>query len=176
MANVFFISDLHIGHEHASRERGFDSVEEMHVALEDNWNKVVRREDDVVWVLGDVVWDEQYLPVLGRLNGRKKVVLGNHDKNVDFDKLNYYCDEVHGVIKKYHNLVMSHVPIHPSCLEYNWEYNIHGHIHFPAKTPIDDNRYINVNVDVIGMAPVDLNFIRERVKRVKVLEMLKKVT
>lgn len=84
MAQVFFTADLHFGHDRIRDLAGrpFTSVEEMDEALIENWNTVVRRPEDIVWVLGDYALGDRTrgLGYLSRLNGRKMLVSGNHDK------------------------------------------------------------------------------------------------
>jgi calcineurin-like phosphoesterase family protein len=81
---VYFTADLHFGHARIVElaDRPFASVQEMDEALIANWNAVVRRPDDLVWVLGDYALGDrrQGLGHLQRLNGRKMLVAGNHDK------------------------------------------------------------------------------------------------
>ena len=53
--NIFFISDLHLGHTNVLRydNRPFANVNEMHDALVERWNSVVG-DDDIVYFLGDL--------------------------------------------------------------------------------------------------------------------------
>lgn len=82
---VFFTSDLHFGHAKVITfcNRPFSSVQDMEECLVLSWNKAVR-ENDTVYVLGDVFFSNavEARRVLGRLNGRKILVRGNHDKQV----------------------------------------------------------------------------------------------
>lgn len=56
----------------------------MDAKLVENWNKVVK-PNDLVLHLGDVFWMKNRAAELTKqLNGRKQVVLGNHDPNADF--------------------------------------------------------------------------------------------
>ena len=50
--NIFFISDLHLGHANVLRydNRPFANVDEMHNTLVERWNSVVG-DDDVVYFL-----------------------------------------------------------------------------------------------------------------------------
>lgn len=79
----FYISDSHFGHEaiigHCSRP--FPSTSAMDDAMIDAWNSVVCNQD-LVYHLGDFsVPDIQYADyIFSRLNGRKILVLGNHDE------------------------------------------------------------------------------------------------
>src|SRR6185312_6859120 len=81
----WFTSDHHFGHakilELLPDSRPFRDVEEMNGALVDAWNSVVR-PGDTVWHLGDVSLGNrrETLALIGpQLNGRKRLVPGNHD-------------------------------------------------------------------------------------------------
>jgi len=158
MADIFFIGDLHLGHKNIMNfgQRNFDTMEAHNQALMDNWNGVVTKQHDLVWVLGDVAMQIEDLELLRAFNGRKILVHGNHDK---FDTQVYlkYFEKVVAFEKRYHGLVMTHIPIHPNELQYrNWEFNIHGHIHDKKKFPYDP-RYINVCADLINLTPICLD-------------------
>jgi len=45
MSKVFFISDLHLGHENMAKKRGFLSADEMNEKIIHNWNSVVHKRD-----------------------------------------------------------------------------------------------------------------------------------
>jgi|ERR1700722_3415176 len=86
---IHFISDTHFGHANIIKysKRPFSSVEEMNRKLIENWNARVA-PDDIVWHLGDFAFmkPDQFMRLLERLNGRKHVVLGNHDKVIVHNK------------------------------------------------------------------------------------------
>ena len=169
MANVFFTSDLHFGHDNLREFRNkvhnksFSEVSDVDQWLLSNWNSRVNHRD-LVWVLGDVAWSTNDLEWLALCNGRKKLVLGNHDMERTGmsvgDYLKYF-DSIHGVIKKY-DVVMTHVPVHPQELVFRWTHNVHGHIHHEDRC-IQDPRYINVNTDVRSGLPVSLDELREEI-------------
>lgn len=81
--NTWFTSDMHFGHANIIRysHRPFRDLDHMHAALIDRWNEVVQPED-TVWVLGDVAMGiiDESLAFVGRLNGRKLLLAGNHDR------------------------------------------------------------------------------------------------
>lgn len=85
MQKLWFTSDSHWGHSRIIQysNRPFDSVEQMDQALIDNWNAVVG-QNDIVWHLGDFAFCryDKIKWILGKLNGRKNLVLGNHDKEI----------------------------------------------------------------------------------------------
>lgn len=79
--SVWFTSDPHFGHRLVAEHRGFGDDTYAHdMKLMENWSKVVR-QDDVVWVLGDLAVSNPTLAleILSRLPGRKHLVTGNHD-------------------------------------------------------------------------------------------------
>jgi calcineurin-like phosphoesterase family protein len=86
---VFFTGCTHFDHARIIQlaARPFASVDEMNEALVDNWNAVVG-PNDFVYHLGDVGFDDKRLGHwLGRLNGLKYIVLGNHDDARAIQKL-----------------------------------------------------------------------------------------
>jgi calcineurin-like phosphoesterase family protein len=102
----------------------------MDEALVKNWNEVVRPADRVN-LLGDVVINRRCLVTLGRLNGRIRLVKGNHDIFKLADYLPYVDDIAAYHVAKGENggkVIMSHIPIHPESLG-RFGVNIHGHLH-----------------------------------------------
>ena len=87
MPNTFFTSDSHFGHASVlkptmDRPRPFATIEEHDEALVAAWNAVVR-PTDIVWHLGDFAYrcDLAYAAsIRGRLNGRIRLIRGNHDE------------------------------------------------------------------------------------------------
>jgi len=164
MAEVYFISDLHLGHKNIMKfgQRDFDTIEAHDETIVELWNSVVKKRD-LVWVLGDVAMEVESLKSLDKMKGRKRLIMGNHDT---FDMQVYlkYFEDVRSFEKRYHGLVMTHIPIHPQEMMYrNWVTNVHGHIHDPNKD-IKDPRYFNVNVDVIGMTPIPLHQLKTKIQ------------
>lgn len=153
------ISDTHFGHENIldfeGEARPFSSLGEHDRALIDNWNSVVGPEDRV-YHLGDAFFKIKNFNKLKELNGKKILIMGNHDVyNVDykevFEKV-YGCLTIH---KKIGKIILSHIPVHPSQLDERFVFNIHGHVHSQT---IPDERYINVSVEnLVGLKPADLN-------------------
>lgn len=93
MAATHFTSDTHFRRRLMARERGYalgsdstDDVTEEQIAAHDEaivaaWNRHVRPED-TVWHLGDLslVAPRRLAGIVPRLNGRIRLVLGNHDR------------------------------------------------------------------------------------------------
>jgi len=128
MSKVRFIADLHLGHTNMALKRGFATVEEHDEYIISQWNKKVNKRD-VTWILGDVTMESsKSYPLLNRLNGMKKVVLGNHDMMKDVPALLQYVQGVSGMVS-YKGIWLSHCPVHERELEFRVPRNIHGHIH-----------------------------------------------
>lgn len=167
MSNIFLISDTHFGHanslkflnEDGSRVRPhWEDVDVMNEDMINRWNNVVG-PNDKVYHLGDVVINRRYLSLVERLNGRKELVLGNHDIFDTSDFLKYF-KRVHGSVKL-DNLVLTHIPVHPEMLP-RWSLgNVHGHVHCISLT---DPRYRNVSVEVINYTPVPFDDILKEMR------------
>jgi calcineurin-like phosphoesterase family protein len=137
------------------------------------WNKVVR-PCDKVYHLGDVVIKRHSLAILSRLNGKKRLVRGNHDIFKTADFLEHF-EEIYGIrVFSKEGFVATHVPIHPSSLE-RWKLNVHGHLHSNVVenthmlidgtiTNIPDDKYMCVSVEQVGYTPVHMDVILERIK------------
>lgn len=161
MPEVFFTSDQHFGHKNILRfepyHRPFDTVEEMNETLIENYNNVVGR-NDIVWHLGDFCFGKDNLAIAGRLNGHKKLVMGNHDTYQSSEYLKYFV-KLYGCTFV-HQFMLTHVPVR---LTPNTMYgNIHGHLH--SKKIEDDPRYICVSVEQTNLTPIHYDEIFERVK------------
>lgn len=130
---VYFTSDMHFGHKNVLMHDGrpFDSVEEMDAELIARWNSVVR-EEDTVYVLGDISWHKgnKTAEIFKQLNGHKHLIKGNHDrmhKDLDeyFESVNPYAE-----IRYYGNtFILSHYPIHFYNKHHYGAVMLYGHVH-----------------------------------------------
>jgi calcineurin-like phosphoesterase family protein len=148
MGNVRFIGCTHFGHTNMAIKRGFASSEEMDEHIVRMWNSVVNKKD-TTFLLGDITMEKANYEILNRLNGYKKVVLGNHDKPQHIKKLLDYVNSVAGMIN-YKDCVLTHCPIHPTELDYRFAHNIHSHVH---ENTLPDERYINVACEAVDYTP-----------------------
>lgn len=77
------MSDTHFGHANIIRysSRPFADVEEMNEKMIAEWNHLVKPQDDV-YHLGDFAFmrPAPFTSLVWRLQGKKHVILGNHDK------------------------------------------------------------------------------------------------
>ena len=160
--NVFFTSDLHIGHRNIIKlcDRPYDSIEEMDEALVENWNSVVGKNDRVFHV-GDFAYRcsvQHAQEILVRLNGQKFAILGNHDQ------LAYQLDDWQWVrqheIRKINKqkIHFYHWPLLEWQGSYGGGWMIHGHQHNKDleayKANRHSNRIMDVGVDMHGYAPI----------------------
>jgi calcineurin-like phosphoesterase family protein len=178
MINVWFISDTHFGHknilEYEKEARPFSCIEEMHEVMIERWNNVVATKD-TVYHLGDFAFGRHNIKIASRLNGCKKLVMGNHDTYPTAEYLEYF-DKLYGVVF-YERCVLSHMPVHPNGLGARWMMNIHGHLHskrvrYPILSPDDngnliyheDNNYFNVSCEQNNLTPIHRDVVMERLK------------
>lgn len=147
MSQVYFISDLHMGHKNVikfhdayrAKVMGVSTIEEHDEMIFDLWNEQVRKRDKV-YVLGDIGNDFKQL---AKLPGTKLLHLGNHDKFSAKTYLEVFDDIIGCVRHKKHWL--NHFP--PVEQELWGKDVIHGHTH---STGVEDPRYINVCVEMTG--------------------------
>lgn len=153
---VRFCSDPHFGHLNMAKKRGFPDIYCHDENIIAQWNLIVNK-GDTTWILGDITMEKRDYEILRRLNGFKRVVLGNHDIGNHSRTLLEYVNSVHGMVKirskKHGNIFLTHCPIHPVELNYRVKYNIHGHVH---ENTLDDKRYINVCMENINYKPKTL--------------------
>ena len=176
---LFFTSDTHFGHANIIRlsNRPFGAVEDMNERIVENWNRVVGA-DDVVYHLGDAVMGkfEDNVSYLGRLNGKKFLVPGNHDRVFSQEKparrerFRAFYEEngfevveemTYGVIGG-HRFILCHFPFEGDSHDGDRFENlrparglgmpvVHGHVH--EKWRINGDQF-NVGVDVNDFTPV----------------------
>lgn len=166
---TFFISDTHFSHKNILKYepfyRNFDTIEEHDQELIRRWNSVVGN-DDLVFHLGDVIFGKESMWKLAHLNGRKKLILGNHDHYETKSYLQYF-EKIYGCLKYDAFLILSHIPVHPNQLSERFRYNIHGHLHSKVvKDSIGkiDERYINVSCEQINLTPIEFTELKKRMK------------
>lgn len=150
---IFFISDTHFGHKNILNFemsfRPFSCIEEHNEKLIENWNKKVKK-NDLVWHLGDFCFGSKNIEIAERLNGRKKLVLGNHDTYPSFKYLKYF-EKLYGCVS-IERYLLTHVPVGIEQLD-RFNRNIHGHTHHVS---LKDKRYVNVSVESINLEPIAL--------------------
>lgn len=175
MGNVFLASDLHLGHKgmcvftnyDGSKLRPWDDTDEMDEALIDNWNKVVKPHDKV-YNLGDVVINRKKLEKYKRLNGKHRLIRGNHDIFRTSEYLEVGFEEIYGV-RVLDDMILSHIPLHEGSITARYNCNVHGHLHGNrvkiSNTTDNHPRYFCVSMEHINFTPIALEDLRVILKK-----------
>lgn len=160
MADIWVISDTHFNHKNIIEfcNRPYKYAKEMDWDMVDKWNSVVKPQDHV-YHLGDVYMKAApgYMNnLLDNLNGKKRLLLGNHDDGKDkvlcshFEKIMLWRDW------RDFGILMSHIPLHPNNIIKD-RINVHGHIH-QNKSP--EGPYRCVCVEQINYTPINIEELR----------------
>ena len=169
---IFFTADLHFYHDNIikHRNRPFRNADVMNEALIKKWNEKVKPSDEV-YILGDFTLKGAQLAkrMLYRLNGKKYLVKGNHDKFVEKEE---FDNSLFVWVKDYYELtynntvfVMFHYPIAEWNGFFKGYIHLHGHQHNYENYNFDNlkagiKRY-DVGVDANYMVPVSIDEIIE---------------
>lgn len=157
--DIWFISDTHFGHANIltfKNEEGhvrpeFSTVEEMDEAMLQGIAETVK-PGDRLYHLGDVYFGT-FPEGLPKIQAKKRLVLGNHDKPNDSRWKGCFSEVTSLRRLPQHNLILSHYPLHKTAIPSGFV-NVHGHIHDrPAPSP----RHVNVSVEVTGYRPVHID-------------------
>ena len=163
---TWITSDLHFGHkrikEFCPETRGrFRDVDHMREVMISEWNESVAQED-VVYMLGDVA----FLPavdavaIMQRLNGRKILIEGNHDRKLLNDPPFRRCFEsVHSYLRLTHNgqlVIMFHYPILEWDQMHRGAVHFYGHVH-GKPTGLEQYRARDAAFDATGRVVSDLD-------------------
>ena len=172
--DIWVVSDTHFDHANilnftdavGKPTRNFADVEAMNEHMIERWNSVVK-PGDKVYHLGDVLfgtrkeeWMNKNFP---RLNGQKRLIVGNHD-NIKFHAAGGWWGKIDlwRMFPEF-GLLLTHVPVHNSTLgeSHRWGegkmINVHGHIH-QNPSPTSDHRC--VSVEQINYTPINLEELR----------------
>ena len=136
MGQIFYTSDLHLGHGNVIRFDGrpFSDIKEMEETIIKNWNDTVTR-DDTVYILGDFCWDKEneWIRLLKSLNGNKVLIRGNHDlKQMSTGLRNCFQDvkDYKEIVDNGRRVIMCHYPIPFYKCDYSDStYMLYGHLH-----------------------------------------------
>ena len=154
---VYFSSDLHIGHEAVIKfGRKFENLHKMNLHILNEIDKIVK-EDDLLVLLGDTMMGEKdYKLFLDNLICHNIIMLfGNHCNRSKLiqtynksDKLIYIGDYLELSIEK-QIICCSHFPM------FNWNYqddgsfHLHGHLHADENPIIEEiHKYKSMDVGI----------------------------
>lgn len=168
----YLIADLHlfdtgiINYE----DRPFKNIEDYHTKLINNWNKTVK-PDDTVYILGDVgpvgmCGVDELSNIITKLNGHRRLVLGNHDKEYGFSTLDWdyigfeYVYDMPVVYDGF--IILSHEPLYVN--ERAPFVNIYGHVHGNPNYKFVSKCGACVCVERIGYKPISIDKIKALIR------------
>jgi len=161
---VYFIADTHFDDENIIRyeNRPFASSDEMNNALIEKWNRTISDSDEV-YVLGDFGAEKNEEKILGKLNGKKYLVKGNHDAadNEYYRKCGF--EEVYDLPVLFRNFwILSHDAVYVNT---NMPYvNLFGHVHNNPIIKDYSSYHFCVSVERIDYTPISIDDIYMRIK------------
>jgi calcineurin-like phosphoesterase family protein len=183
VVDKWVIADTHFGHHNIIKFTGpdgkvvrphpegrpFVDIEEHDNLIVQNWNAAVKPQDKV-YLVGDI---GKPLSILKRLNGHKRLILGNHDDIHDMRDLAENFEQV--LASKIfrndfaHPIIMCHFPLHANeTISDGRRICVHGHIHEKIITRqggFVDPWYVNVCAEHTGMALLSWDDLGKRVKQ-----------
>lgn len=162
---IWFTSDTHFHHKNVIEycNRPFGDVREMNETMIKNWNQCVQPSDLVIH-LGDFAMGPRELvaPILARLNGRKYLIRGNHDRGHNFMKEAGFERTFNSWLQKFGDprekgemlhIFMQHHPNEARSVNLYGDFHLCGHVHNEwARKGL----MFNVGVDVRNFTPVSL--------------------
>lgn len=157
MNQRFVTADTHFGHGNILNyeNRPFSSILDMDEGMIERWNSVVHTDGDKVFVLGDFSFHpkERTKNIMRRLNGRKTLIMGNHDRG---RTVKWWRDvgfaEVYRYPIIYGNLIFSHEP-----MERVGKYlYLYGHVHGNPRYATFHKNSICVSTERWNYTPVEL--------------------
>jgi len=172
--SIFFLGVWHLGHEACISycNRPFKNTVKMDSTLIRNHNSIVSKED-TTYFLGDMsmrgsLYKDYLESNFRKINGRKILILGNHDRLNSLDYVNMGFESVHTSLEVRTSMLISYFLIHDPatfCATPDTPM-ICGHVHSLFKYYTVENtkkyhrRIVNVGVDVHNFYPVSLKEIK----------------
>lgn len=166
-SKIYIIADTHFGDNNIRiyENRPFPDTDEMDREMIRRWNETVGPEDHV-YHLGDFCaqGEDRSRELLSMLNGRKYLVIGNHDlsltpqrwREIGFEE----CYDLPVILNNF--FILSHYPLY---VNRNMPYaNLYGHVHDSPSYKAVSSRSACVSVERTGYAPVLLEELRRRMQ------------
>ena len=160
---VFLIGDCHFGHKNIIRycNRPFKDIDDMTEKLIKLWNNVVGN-NDIVYVVGDfaLCGKNKIIEIGQRLNGRKRLIMGNHDQaSIEtYKQAGFEFVYNHPIVLE-EFFIVSHKPMVGFSLSTPFT-NIFAHVHDnPAYTDCSARSFC-VSAERICYEPIDFETIK----------------
>jgi calcineurin-like phosphoesterase family protein len=156
---TFLTADWHLGEDRLEiLQRPFDSALHMIDSLVERHNSIVMPDDEVI-VVGDVLYQnapKYCLDHVGKFNGRKTLIRGNHDRHLSDEELQPYFERIipdGGGIELEVDGIPCYATHYPTQGKVD-RFNLVGHIHMTWKHQLN---MLNVGVDVHHFYPLPLD-------------------
>lgn len=163
MGNIWFTADLHLLHKTIVKFTKRPISQELH----DAWliNRINERVGprDILYILGDFSMDSRSSSELiaRAINGRKHLILGNHDKNLKnskvFDSVSLIKNIKPKIDTKRQAIVLCHFPMASWEDKVKESWHLHGHTHGRYRGPgliwdvgVDNNNYYPLELSEIN--------------------------
>lgn len=168
--NVYFSSDHHFSHSNILNFTNFEgdkvrpefsSVEEMNEAMIERHNSIVGSEDKW-YCLGDICFNlKSFHEIMPRLNGKKRLILGNHDR---FSMKEYlvYFEKIIESWQPVRHILFTHRPAFFGDMDQRRIFSVHGHVH-RTRTDLSP-RHLNISLEQTDYYPVSFEWIEEKLK------------
>lgn len=146
---TYFISDTHFGDKGIIKHERtlFENIDDHDQFIIYYINKVVKPTDEL-WILGDV----GNVELVSYINGRKYLLMGNHDKRPRKEYLGYFAEVYDYPLYISNRVVLSHYPIPVT----EGTLNVHGHLH---GSTLDSSNHFNISIHMVDYRPVHMNII-----------------
>ena len=173
---IWLSGDYHFGENRFElMGRPFTTISENVQTIIKNHNEWVGPGDEVI-VVGDVCYQKtpEFLENVKKMNGRKILIRGNHDRPISDEEFLKYFDMVIPEGEGYYITLLDDAPNgdvqipcyithYPTCGKKNY-FNLCGHIHGAWKYQLN---CMNVGVDVNHFRPVNINRIPFHLRAIK---------
>jgi calcineurin-like phosphoesterase family protein len=134
------------------------------------WNSIITSQDHI-YHLGDFCFGgtKQTVSILEKLNGKKFLIKGNHDKAIKKEALNYFewvkdyyllTIQDKSVKHKKTQIILFHYPIESWAHQHYGSWHFCGHNHSKEPMPNKKLLRINVGVDAWGFEPISYELIK----------------
>lgn len=157
MGNLFFTADTHFNHTNIIRycDRPFDNVHEMNECIIKEWNAVVKPKD-IVYHLGDFGFGQDTEQIFGRLNGTKRLIIGNHDNKQVFRLGWDWVKDVHQLRYYDYRVWLSHYAHRTWPGSFHGSWHLFGHTHGTIRPY---GKSLDVGVDVWDFMLLDFDLL-----------------
>ena len=171
MSKKWFTADFHLFHHNIINycDRPFQTTDEMHETIIAGMNSRVG-PNDLLYILGDVSFyaHSGVCKILDRINGKKHLIIGNHDAKklpeaYPWETVSHYKE----IKDTGQNIVLMHYPIHSWNKMAHGAIHLHGHCHGTLKSSNLGSDYqwdtnmqkfaIDIGVDCWDFKPVCLD-------------------